>query len=93
MRFLDKSYTKNVLQSEYVLIHDQPTYGDLVTLANEAGDALHACIYVADDFVFTKNGINQLAPWILMKMEDMLLFFPTEKEPRIVIFRKKDSAA
>ncbi len=89
-RFLDRNYTKKVLQTDYTLVSGQPTYGDIVTLANEKGDALHACIYIADNFVFTKNGINQLSPWILMRMSDMLLLFPSEKDPQVVFFRRKD---
>ncbi|HWH68138.1 MAG TPA: hypothetical protein VNT26_02025 [Candidatus Sulfotelmatobacter sp.] len=90
MRFLDSSSVRQALQTEYVPVQ-QPTYGDLVTVVSERGDGLHMCVYIADDFVFTKNGMNQLQPWVLMKMSDMLLGFPSEKGPRLVLFRRKQA--
>jgi hypothetical protein len=67
------------LRTEFDLVAGRPTYGDLVALVNEAGEGLHLCVYIADDFVFTKNGMNRLQPWVMMKIPDMLLAFPSEK--------------
>ena len=90
MRFLDTAYSRETLLKEYEILHDKPGYGDLVCVINEHGDLLHTCVYIADDFVFTKNGINQLQPWVLMKLTDMLLFFPSEKPHRLAILRHKE---
>jgi len=90
MSFLDSNHSKEVLLKDFAVIHDQPTYGDLVCLINDKGDLIHMCVYIVDDFVFTKNGINQLQPWVLMKMQDMLLFFPSEKPHRFAILRRKE---
>jgi hypothetical protein len=92
MRFLDPATVKEALHTDYVLVQDHPTYGDLVTLISSTGDALHMCVYIADDYVFTKNGKNRSAPWVLMKISDMLLLFPSEDAKRTVIFRKTDAA-
>ena len=89
MSFLDSNHSRQVLQKDFAIIHEQPAFGDLVCLANDKGDLIHMCVYIADDFVFTKNGINQLQPWVLMKMQDMKLFFPSEKQHRIAILRRK----
>jgi hypothetical protein len=89
MRFLDPQYVRQVLHSEYEPIEDEPTYGDLVKLINEHGDGVHICVYIADNFVFTKNGMNELSPWVLMKISDMLLYFPSETGQRLVILRHK----
>jgi hypothetical protein len=89
MRFLDSSYVKKVLQAEYVTIGDKPRYGDLATLVNKSGDGLHICVYIAEDFVFTKNGMNELSPWMLMKISDMMLAFPSEQPQRLVFLRRK----
>jgi hypothetical protein len=61
-----------------------------VTLVNEAGAPVHMCVYIAEDFVFTKNGMNQLAPWVMMKIPDMLLSFPAEQRARMMILRRKE---
>ena len=89
MSFLDSSHSRQVLLRDFSIVQGQPTYGDLVCLSNDKGDLIHMCVYIADDFVFTKNGINQLQPWVLMKMQDMLLFFPSEKPHRFAILRRK----
>ena len=90
MRFLDPAEVRKALQSDYLTIHEQPAFGDLVTLINSSGDAIHMCVYIADDFVFTKNGKTTLAPWVLMKISDMLSLFPSENGRKIVIFRQKE---
>jgi len=47
-------------------------YGDvLVFMAGETANAIHSCVYIADDIVFTKNGENAVSPWILMKLEEV----------------------
>ena len=91
--FFDGAYTARILRSDYVPVQDAPTFGDVVTLMNAAGEAFHACVFVADDFVFTKNGVNPEQPWVLMKMSDMLtIYYPTDKSGRIQFLRRKDLA-
>ncbi len=92
MRFLDAAYVRKVLNTEFVPVLDQPVFGDLVTLIKPNGDGLHVCVYIADNFVFTKNGMTTLAPWVVMKISDMLLFFPSETEHKMIIYRKKIGA-
>jgi hypothetical protein len=91
-KFLDKSNTRQALQNDYTLVTDKPTFGDLITLINPQGDALHIAVFIADDIVFTKNGVNRLQPWVLMRMDDMLTYFPAPEPVRIAIFRKKEFA-
>ena len=60
--FLDRAYSRKVLESDYEPIPDGPAFGDLVALFNQQDNAVHACVYIADDFVFTKNGTNAEQP-------------------------------
>lgn len=91
--FFDGDYTAKVLRSDYVQVRDAPTFGDVVTLVNGAGQAFHACVYVADDFVFTKNGVNPEQPWVLMRISDMLMiYYPNDKSGHIQFLRRKDLA-
>lgn len=92
-RFFDKANLRQSLQNDYTLVAGPPTFGDLMTLINNQGDALHVAVYIAEDVVFTKNGVNVLQPWVLMRMDDMMTYFPSAEPVRIAIFRKKDSAA
>ena len=90
-RFLDSRHNKEVLEAEYQPVNAQPVFGDLVVLFDNNGNGLHACVYIADDFVFTKNGANRLQPWVMMKMSDMLAYFYSQKPSRVVIYRCKDT--
>lgn len=91
-RFFDKANSRQALQNDYAMVTGAPSFGDLITLINSQGDALHVAVYIAEDVVFTKNGVNVLQPWVLMRMDDMMSYFPSPEPVRIAIFRKKDSA-
>lgn len=91
-KFLDKTKTREALQNDYTVINERPTYGDLITLINSRGDAVHIAVYIAEDIVFTKNGVNALQPWVLMRMDDMMSYFPSPEPLHIVVLRKKDVA-
>jgi len=89
MSFLDPVNVRKELQNNCQPVQGQPEMGDLVTVFNERGDAIHMCVYLAEDFVFTKNGKNPLQPWVIMKIPDMLLSFAADHGPRIAVFRQK----
>ncbi|MDF1852903.1 MAG: hypothetical protein P1U85_18845 [Verrucomicrobiales bacterium] len=50
-------------------------FGDLLLLSPEGESEelpfTHACIYIADDLVYTKNSAQLMAPWILSKLRDV----------------------
>jgi hypothetical protein len=52
---------------------------------------VHLCVYLADDLVYTKNGLNSMQPWVIMKLDDVLACFPSDKERRLLVFRARDS--
>jgi hypothetical protein len=88
--FLDAAYCQKTLDEEYVSVAEEPVYGDLIVLLNASGQAIHTSVYIADDFVFTKNGVNHTQPWILMRMADMMaIYFGPENSSRIMILRGK----
>jgi hypothetical protein len=62
-----------------------------VFLINQQGEVVHSAVYIADDLVFTKNGINFAQPWILMRIPNMRAVFSYVEEPRIVYYRRKDA--
>jgi hypothetical protein len=89
--FFDTTYSKRVLDSEYMAVKDEPSFGDVVTLFNSAGEPVHTCVYIAEDFVFTKNGVNSAQPWVLMRMPDMLMiYFAHETSGKMLVLRRKD---
>jgi hypothetical protein len=48
-------------------------------------------IYLADDFVFTKNGISHKEPWVIMNLRDMIaLYYMNREGGGVLVFRKKE---
>jgi hypothetical protein len=90
-RFLDADAALRSLQSDCEPVRGEPLFGDLLTLLDQKGKPMHMCVYLADDFVFTKNGGNILCPWVIMRTSDMLSLFPAENR-RILTFRWKSLA-
>jgi hypothetical protein len=89
--FFDRAYTTRVLQTDYVRIEQNPSFGDVVALCSSTGEIFHTCVYIADNFVFTKNGVDPEQPWVLMKLADMLtLYYPTDKSGHISFLRRRD---
>lgn len=84
-------HVQRVLASEYSSVGTNTLYGDLVLLLDPAGNAMHAAVYIADDFVFTKNGVSPSQPWALMKMSEMLLLYYGAGSPgHMLILRRND---
>jgi len=89
--FFDHAYTSKVLRTDYTPVEKDPSFGDIVALSTSAGEIFHTCVYIAEDFVFTKNGADPEQPWVLMKLPDMLiLYFPTDRSGQLSFFRRKD---
>lgn len=88
---LDPVYAQRLLDAEYTPVKENPCFGDVLILCNPEGLPVHACVYIADNYVFTKNGINPGAPWVLMRMPDMLpTYFAPGKPGRILCLRHKE---
>lgn len=88
--FSNPDYTRKVLHDDYTRNPPGPRqFGDLVMLLGKDSEALHMCVYIADDVVFTKNGANTQQPWVLMKIPEMLGNYEAERPFDIVIYRRK----
>lgn len=53
-------------------------FGDLLLLSPENTKGpeapLHACVYLADDLVYTKNSAHLMSPWILSRLRDVAAY-------------------
>lgn len=63
--------------------------GDLFLLLNAQGGVIHSAVYIADDVVFTKNGINYAQPWILMHEKMMIGTFSALEPVKVAYFRRQ----
>lgn len=91
-RFLDPDYRIGRLKADYEVVVGQPEMGDVLVLTDEAGTAIHACVYIAADVVFTKNGAATFSPWVLMKFADMMLYYTAEQRPKLAFYRVRNRA-
>jgi hypothetical protein len=64
-------------------------FGDVLMFLNGQGNAIHSCVYIADDIVYTKNGENIASPWLLMKIGDVQRVYSYEGQSSIQGFRLK----
>ncbi|HWI57449.1 MAG TPA: hypothetical protein VNZ22_09495, partial [Bacillota bacterium] len=80
------------LHTGYESIPKAERFGDVILLYQREGEeviTVHTCIFVAEDIVFTKNGYDLRQPWVLMRMEDMMFKYVTDKSVGIAAFRSK----
>jgi hypothetical protein len=91
----DRAEQARVLRIDYAPVKGEPVLGDLVTLVNADKEIFHACVYITEGFVFTKNGNNPAQPWVLMKLADMLSMYETLEKPKSIVYlrRKQISVA
>lgn len=69
---------------------DAYRYGDvLFFMDGNSGNAIHSCVYIADDIVYTKNGRSPTQPWVLMKLDDVMAYYGMYYQPRIACYRRK----
>jgi hypothetical protein len=86
-RFFDADGAKSFLGENYVQGARPYRYGDALLFMDEHGRAVHSCIYLADDYVFTKNGVNMISPWLIMKLREVVDLYSVNGDPTIKIYR------
>ena len=66
-------------------------YGDiLMFIDDKKGSAMHSCVYLADDIVFTKNGRNILSPWVVMRLENVEQLYMYRGDSHIQGYRRRE---
>jgi hypothetical protein len=61
----------------------------LFFMDGNSGNAVHSCVYLADDIVYTKNGRSPMQPWVLMKLEDVVSLYAMFYQPQVACYRRK----
>jgi hypothetical protein len=77
----DKHSITERLENEYVAAAGPLQLGDLILLKDYRGMLLHACVFIADGMVFTKNGASYHQPWTLQELDDMVDGYLITQEP------------
>ena len=69
-------------------------FGDVLFFVDDRdGSALHSCVYIADDIVFTKNGRSIVSPWVLMKLGDVCSIYEMQHKIAVQGWRRKWASA
>ena len=94
-RYLDINYVKQTFMTDYYPVPSDLRYGDILELVRPNGDAIHSCVFIADDVVYTKNSAQPTEPFMLMRIPDMLDAFssliPENETLKIVAYRSKSN--
>ncbi len=88
---LDTRFIISTVDEKCVPIEPPYKLGDyLFMLDPQSGALLHSCVYLADDIVFTKNGRNEISPWVVMKLEDVVSLYSQNQSIALKFFRLKN---
>lgn len=86
---MDREQLLAKLRAEYKEVKGELRFGDVLAVINSQKIVAHMCVHVADDVVFTKNGMSANAPWVLMRRPQMLKEYGGEQALRIRAYRKE----
>jgi hypothetical protein len=86
--YLDTRLAAGVLEKQYDEVRPPYRFGDVLAFA-QGEDVIHSCVYIAEDIVFTKNGVNIVAPWVLQRVEDVASIYQPDDSVRVQGFRLK----
>ena len=89
--YLEEMFAASGLLTDFDTIDDPYRFGDLLVFVTPEMNAVHSCVYMAADIVYTKNGRSLFAPWIALHLNDVKkLYSESDGAPlRIQGFRKK----
>lgn len=91
--FLDTRLASMHVLENYKETDPPYNFGDILMFMTSEGNALHSCVYIADDIVYTKNGENMASPWLLMKISDVKRIYSHEHQTSIQGYRMKSLEA
>ena len=87
-RLADPTLATAYVLENYTKVQGPYHYADVIFLMDgSSGNAIHSCVYLADDLVFTKNGRSPTAPWVVMKLEDVISYYEMFYAPQIACYR------
>jgi hypothetical protein len=89
-RLGDVAYADQLLRSDYTRVQGEKKFGDVLVLT-ESNYAVHACVFIADDVYYTKNGTDPNQPWVLMRMKDMMTQYASGQPQEWKVYRRKST--
>lgn len=91
----DGRHWRHKLDAEYYVVNSDPRYGDLVMLTRPNGTIVHACVFLADEIVYSKNGASSTVPWVITTIPELLSAYSTDlpenETLRAVFYRSRNT--
>ncbi|HWQ03364.1 MAG TPA: hypothetical protein VNL38_02695 [Candidatus Nitrosotenuis sp.] len=90
-RFRDVNVALKSLKNDYFLVETGFQLGDIVAFLDANGNLFHVAVYLADDLVFSKNGMSPVAPWIITTIDRLKGYYSSRSSnPQILVHRRND---
>ncbi len=87
-RLADPTLATAYVLENYTKVQGAYRYGDVIFFMDGAtGNAIHSCVYLADDLVFTKNGRSPTQPWVVMKLDDVVAYYEMFYSTQLACYR------
>lgn len=79
------------LQAHFTRLDAPSQLGDIIGYKRKGSDELlHACVFIADGIVYTKNGAAFSMPWCLSRLADIDELYLTGPDMERVYFRRRE---
>jgi hypothetical protein len=90
-QFLQMDAALSHLQRDYFLVERDFELGDIVAFVDEKGNIFHLAVFLADDLVFSKNGISPVTPWAIQTISELKAYYRSRcPNPRLMYHRRTD---
>jgi hypothetical protein len=87
-RLADPTLATAYVLDNYTKVQGAYKYGDVIFFMDgTTGNAIHSCVYLADDLVFSKNGRSPTQPWVIMKLDDVVTYYEMFYTPQLACYR------
>lgn len=90
-RLQDSAFASQYIKENFYQIGKPSKPGDVLFILDAEGGVIHSAVHIADDIVFTKNGVNYAQPWILMRTKDLMDVYTRDQAPKALYYRRKDA--
>ncbi|MCB1087573.1 MAG: hypothetical protein KDM63_11045 [Verrucomicrobiae bacterium] len=92
-RNLDNPLDMN-LGTRWLQVEPPLRLGDMIVISeSDTGEAVHACSFIADDMVYTKNGLSLMRPFTIASLETMLSNYHKQGATAVSYYRHRDVIA
>lgn len=89
-RYLRDGEANRTINEQFRQINDgRLRLGDVLLFVREDGEAIHSANYIADDIVFTKNGVAEIEPWVLVSIDEVMRVYSVAGKLHVQPMRRK----